>query len=208
MTFIIPSRSPAVRLANALFAKLADDGEVFWLPIRGLAGWTQQKYQFAVAQALTVIGHVTMRLIWNFKTFPWLLGRLYAPETSLAESVDIANAFFVCDATCYEPGLPREIRNVNPDADALRTAAANKDWVMEMLGNCPCHNIANEDRFARTRTHNIASHGKQTTGASMCSKHVSSEWAAWHTIGVDRYPPPPAYVAASITQVALSWEHI
>jgi hypothetical protein len=136
---------------------------------------------------LTALGHAHLKLVERVKTFPFLLGVLPAAQVSDVYKQTVSDNFFACEADCYEPGMARIVRTQVADALTLRTDESTLAWIDEIYANMSSHNIRNEDRLGRIRTHQVAAHGQQVSNVTIAAKHVCSEWFAWHRLGVSRY---------------------
>ena len=77
-----PETNPVLKLLAFYWEKLTQPDDAFWLPLRGLEGWSEHKLFLVMSTVMTMYGTLDMRLVRQFKGWPfkmWKLAKLTVP---------------------------------------------------------------------------------------------------------------------------------
>ena len=130
---------------------LRDPDADCWLPVSGFAGWDERKFSVAGTEAFKILAGIWLRLVREFHNWPWRLARGFDMAEPLHERLRVCRDFMACDADHMDPGFGGPIRQA-VDSGSAEDLAGRHDVqriVEHSFQKVECHNIRNEDRFAR-----------------------------------------------------------
>ena len=174
LAFCSMPTSPAVRTVSRYLQLLGAPRSAFWLPLCGIQGWTRILKTQVFAAALLMVGHLWLRLVRRFETWPWLLVRLVCPDATAQERQEIATRLLEASDCCLDPGLARPLKHAVASQDEL-LSEEYLAFLTDAFAHCPVSNMPTEFRFARTRRHQSSCHSKALAAATVAAKHVLSE---------------------------------
>ena len=182
-------RSPARAICHKFIEMLGQPNNDFWTAARGPTRvWSTERLAISATEAMRVVAGMFYRLIHHFSLYPQKLGQLFDPDLSDADRTALVREFVHCKTGCYEGGFAGPVRSVCGDNGEFLLGTDLTTSIEHSLRQCPAHNIQNEDRFARAKSHHISvSRGRPPDSYTVCAAHVNSEAQAWHSIAMDRY---------------------
>lgn len=187
LDMIIHSRNPVIKVVQRYLDVLADDTHVFWTLPRCLGGWTERTLRTCATLTLIITSSLWFRLIRVWELWPWRLIYLFWPGYSADERHQVNQEFKKARLCCVDMGFTGRLKQISGADENLSANQEVHDLVMETFKCTPCHNVANEDRFARANMANTASHGKVGNQATMACRHVLCESKVWHRISMERF---------------------
>ena len=182
--FISMDRNPAMNVCTRYLQALSNMESDFWIVVRGVDGWTQDKLCYASTETLKMIGGQFLRMIVPFmEEFPWPL--LGLKRASNQRKFDVASALFHCAEHHLEHGVAAPVRSAYASVEELIQDADFINDLDRCAQACPNNNVACEDRFGRQNCYNRSSRGNFPRHEIIAARHVLPEAQAWHRIAMD-----------------------
>ena len=143
--------SPMLKKHIRIIDMLRDPDAECWLPVSGFAGWSELKMAAAGTEAFKVVAGIWLRCVREFQNWPWRLVGCFDMDEPLHERLRVCTQFLACDASHMDPGFGAPIRHAVGAASAEDLAGRHdiRRIVEHTFKKVECHNIHNEDRFAR-----------------------------------------------------------
>jgi len=188
--FVWHTSSPAADAVKAYAGLLMNEDAEYWLPVSA-SGWTPTTLRICSIAVLTMVGHIYLKCIHNFKAWPWALARLVHADVSEQAKQAVVEALFSlsdCCADVYTRHIRQWIMHLcgaKPDFDMFAATLRSELCLRRLLDDfmmCPNSNIKTEYRFSRSNRHNAAAAGRHPSASTLASDHVLSEFEVQHSL--------------------------
>ena len=166
--------SPAVHAIREYADMLQDLGDPRWLPVRLGKAWCEESLARAFQGAVTMIGHVFLRVVVPFRGWPWYLARLVNDSTVAFDKNQIADRFWKSSSCCMDDSFSLKFRATLASAADI-TSARSLLILKNVFSNVPVNNVKCETQFGRQRNAASAGRGQAPDCSTLASKHVLSE---------------------------------
>jgi hypothetical protein len=148
---------------------LGNDQHEHWTTFRSLGAWNEKLFIAASTPMWVEIGELCLRFIVTLGRWPWRLGLLVNPDSSVEDKVSVATELLqLCEHA--DPFTLRYKQGLHTVGEVL--SEDNLRYTQDVFTKIPATNIISEAAFASAHVRRSTAHGNDATPSTVASNHV------------------------------------